>query len=202
MGPNDERTITLQIVPERQGEMGSTAVVRFAAQASMVTLATLPKLELTFQSEPDVLIGGMHAIDVHVRNVGTGVARNVKLEADVPKNLRHDTGDTVLEAEFFDIAPGESKRIRLQTIAAEPGAASVALRALTEDGVQQEQTAELRVLAPALEAVITGPNRRYLDRQATFQISDQEQRHCHCDQLRIHHAIARRAELQQRQQSR
>ncbi len=171
MGPGDERTITLQIIPERQGEMGSTAIVRFAAQASMRTLATLPKLELTFQAEPDVLIGSAHAIDVHVRNTGTGVARGVKLEADVPKNLRHETGDTVLEAPFGDIAPGESKRIRLATIAAEPGQASVALRALTEDGVQQEQTADLRVLAPALEAVITGPNRRYLDRQATFQIA-------------------------------
>ncbi len=50
MGPNDERTITLQIIPERQGEMGSTAAVRFAAQASMRTTATLPKLELSFSS--------------------------------------------------------------------------------------------------------------------------------------------------------
>lgn len=171
MGPNDERTITLQIIPERQGEMGSTAIVRIAAQASVRTLATLPKLELTFQAAPDVLIGSSHSIDVNVRNTGTGVARGVKLEADVPKNLRHDTGDTVLEAPFGDIAPGESKRIRLDTIAAEPGEANIVLRALTEDGVQQEQTAQLRVLAPALEAVITGPNRRYLDRQAKFQIT-------------------------------
>lgn len=171
MGPNDERTITLQIIPERQGEMGSTAAVRFAAQASMRTTATLPKLELTFQAAADVLIGSSHSIDVNVRNTGTGVAKAVKLEADVPKNLRHDTGDTVLEAPFGDIAPGESKRIRLDTIAAEAGEANVVLRALTEDGVQQEQTAACKVLAPSLEAVITGPNRRYLDRQATFQIT-------------------------------
>ena len=170
MGPNDERTITSQIIPQRQGEIGSTAVVRIATQASARTLATLPKLELTFQSVPDVLIGNSHAIDVNIRNTGTGVAKAVKLEAFIPKGLRHASGTSELESDLGDIAPGGSINRRLENIAAEAGAASVVLRALTEDGVQQEQKAELRVLAPALEAVVTGPNRRYLDRQAIFKV--------------------------------
>ncbi|MCC6509662.1 MAG: DUF11 domain-containing protein [Pirellulaceae bacterium] len=170
MGPGDERTINLQIIPERQGEMGSTAAVRFAAQASMRTLATLPKLELAYNAAPEVLIGSSHAIDVTVKNVGTGVARGVKLEADLPTNVRHESGDTSLDAVFGDIAPGESKRIQLNSLATEPGQASCTIRALTDDGVQQEQKVDVRVLAPALEAVITGPNRRFLDRQATFEV--------------------------------
>lgn len=170
MAPGDERTINLQIVPERQGELGSTAVVRFAAQASVRTLATLPKLELTQSCAPEVLIGSAHAIDVVVKNVGTGVARGVRLEADLPANLRHESGDASLEASFGELAPNESKHIRLDAIAVEPGQGVCAIRALTEDGVQQTQKAELRVLAPALEASIAGPSKRYLDRQATFEI--------------------------------
>ncbi len=170
MGPGDERTITLQIVPERQGELGSTAAVRFAAQASMRTLATLPKLELVPSASADVLIGSPHSIDVTVKNIGTGMARAVRLEADLPRNVRHESGDASLEASFGDIAPGDSKRIRLDSIATEPGAGVCMIRALTEDGLQQEQKVDLQVLAPALEAAISGPNRRYLDRQATFEI--------------------------------
>ncbi len=128
----------------------------------MRTLATLPKLELSFNAQPEVLIGSTHAIDVTVKNVGTGVAKAVRLEADLPTHLRHDSGDSILEAEFGNIAPGENKLIRLSTIAAEPGTTTISLRALTEDGVQQEQKVDLRVMAPALEAAITGPNRRYL----------------------------------------
>lgn len=170
MGPGDERTINLQIVPERQGELGSTAAVKFAAQVSVRTLATLPKLELTPSAAPDVLIGSPYAIDVVVKNVGTGVARAVMLEADLPQNVRFESGDASLEASFGDIAPGESRRIRLDSIATEAGQAFSSIRALTEDGIQQEQKVELRVLAPVLKATITGPNKRYLDRQATFTI--------------------------------
>lgn len=43
MAAGDERTITLQIVPEVQGEVGSNALVYFAAQASVRTVATLPQ---------------------------------------------------------------------------------------------------------------------------------------------------------------
>ena len=170
MAPGDERTINLQIVPERQGELGSTAVVRFAAQASVRTLATLPKLELTQSSSPEVLIGSPHAIDVVVKNVGTGVARGVRLEADVPTNLRHESGKAILEASFGEIAPNESRHIRLDATAIEPGQGVCAIRALTEDGLQQEQKVELRVLAPALRASIVGPTLKYLDRQATFKV--------------------------------
>ena len=170
MAPGDERTINLQIIPERQGELGSTAVVRFAAQASVRTLATLPKLELTQSSAPEVLIGSPHAIDVVVKNVGTGVARGVRLEADLPANVRHESGDASLEASFGELAPNESKHIRLDSMAIEPGPGVCAIRALTEDGLQQAQKIDLRVLAPVLEASIVGPSKRYLDRQATFEV--------------------------------
>lgn len=43
MPPGDERTINLQMIPERQGELGSVASVQFAAQASVRTVANSPQ---------------------------------------------------------------------------------------------------------------------------------------------------------------
>ena len=50
MSAGDERTISLQIIPEVEGEVGSVASVHFAAQASVRTVATLPQLVLQVDS--------------------------------------------------------------------------------------------------------------------------------------------------------
>ncbi|MFO1064024.1 MAG: hypothetical protein U0892_09190 [Pirellulales bacterium] len=173
MGPGDERTINVQIVPEAQGEIGSVATVHFAAQASVRTIATSPKLEITYTALPDVLIGDSYNIEVNVKNVGTGVAKGVRLEADLPSQLKHESGDAHLEAVFGALAPNESKRIRLDTRAVEPGAGECMIRGMSEDGLQQEQKVALQVLAPKLAMQISGPARRFVDRQAKFEIAIQ-----------------------------
>lgn len=167
----EERTITLQIVPEVQGELGSVATVQFAAQASVRTVATLPKLELVLQSQPEVLIGDVHQVMVTVQNTGTGVARGVTLEADIPPQLKHASGNAQLEAVLGDLRPNESKRIELAAAAVQPGASICEVRAISDDGINAAQQVNVEVTAPKLVASIEGPKVRYLDRQATYHIT-------------------------------
>lgn len=170
MPAGDERTINLQMIPERQGELGSVATVHFTAQASLRTVATQPKLEIQIESQPESLIGDSQLIAVIVKNVGTGVARGVRLEADLPAQLRHESGDQHLEAIFpNDLPPNQSQRIELRSTAAQPGDATCVIRALTEDGAEAQQQVPITVLSPALAASIEGPRLRYLDRQATYK---------------------------------
>ena len=174
MPAGDERTINLQMVPERQGELGSVATVHFTAQASLRTVATQPKLEIQIEAQPESLIGDSQLIAVTVKNVGTGVARGVRLEADLPAQLRHESGDQHLEAIFpNELAPNQSQRIELRSTAAQPGDATCMIRALTEDGAEAQQQVPITVLAPALAASIEGPRLRYLDRQATYKFKVQ-----------------------------
>ena len=79
MPAGDERTINLQMIPERQGELGSVATVHFAAQASLRTVATQPKLEIQIDAQSESLIGDSPLIAVTVKNVGTGVARGCSI---------------------------------------------------------------------------------------------------------------------------
>ncbi len=171
MAAGDERTITLQIVPEVQGEVGSNALVYFAAQASVRTVATLPKLELQLSSQPDMLVASRQQISVTVKNTGTGVARGVRLEADLPAQIKNDRSDAPeLAASLGDMRPGEVQTIMLDVTAVAPGQAAIAFRAISDDGLLAEQQAPLEVLAPQLTASIEGPKLRYLERQATYQI--------------------------------
>jgi uncharacterized repeat protein (TIGR01451 family) len=170
MAPGDEKTISLIIVPEVEGEVGSVASVHFAAQASVRTIATAPQLDMQVDSTGPVLIGQSQQVSVNLRNSGTGVARSVRLEADIPAQLRHESGETQLEALVGDLRPGETRRLVLNVAAVQPGQAQCPLRAKNDDGIQVERVMSVDVRAPQLNATIAGPNRRYLQRQATYRI--------------------------------
>lgn len=173
MAAGDEKTINLQLVPEAQGEIGSVASVHFAAQASVRTVATLPRVEVQIEAQSEVLIGGSQQINVTIRNSGTGVARNVRLEADIPAQLRHESGEAMLEAVIGNLRPNEVKRLGLVASAVLAGRGQCVVRAVDDDGVQAEQAAAIDVRAPQLVAAITGPSLRYLERQATYRITVQ-----------------------------
>ncbi|HBE70275.1 MAG TPA: hypothetical protein DDW52_19165 [Planctomycetaceae bacterium] len=167
----EERLIRMTVVPEVEGEIGSTASVMFATQASARTLATQPKLELAVEASPNVLIGDQQNMVLVVRNSGSGVARNVALTVDVPENLSHPSGASI-EAKLADLHPNESRRIdNLSFQAIQAGVNNCVVRILTEDGTQAEEVVPIDVRAPRLIADIRGPSERYLQREATYEIA-------------------------------
>lgn len=170
MGPGDEKTINLQIIPEIEGEVGSVASVHFAAQASVRSMATAPQLDLQVETPSPVVIGQGQMIAVTIRNTGTGVARGIRLEADIPPQLKHESGENELQAALGDLRPGESQRLTLNVAAIQPGQSVCPLRAINEDGIQAQNQFNVDVRAPQLQATIAGPGRRYLERQATYQV--------------------------------
>ncbi len=166
-----EQTITIELVPELEGEIGSVASVNFAAQASVRTMSTQPKLVVKQLLEPLVLGGESVKIMIDVSNAGTGIARNVRLEEDVPQNMRHASGAKVLELSVGDLAPGESQKFDIELTAISAGKVSNILRAVAENAVVNESASPIEVVAPKLQIGVEGPKMRYLERQATYAAS-------------------------------
>jgi uncharacterized repeat protein (TIGR01451 family) len=167
----EERLIRINLIPEIEGEIGSTASVMFAAQASVRTLATKPKLEIEIDASPSVMIGSNFQPRMTIRNAGTGVARNVTIEVEVPANLSHPGGSTI-GADLNDLHPSESRPIDgLVFAAASAGSGQCIVRALTDDGVQFEKIVNVEVKAAKLVAQIQGPRERYLQREAAYTLA-------------------------------
>lgn len=168
----EERSIRVNLIPIVEGEIGSIASVRFGTMASVRTLATQAKLELLIESLPEVLIGSPHRLTMQLKNSGTGVARNVTLEVDVPGNMSHSSGVATIAAELGDLHPNESRPIsNLEFTAAQAGKAVCVVRALTADGVLAEKQVNVDVRAPQLTANIQGPRERYLQREAKYTLT-------------------------------
>jgi uncharacterized repeat protein (TIGR01451 family) len=168
--PGDEATVEMQITPTSEGELGSVASVTFRAEASARTKATRPQLKLDVVAPSKVLIGETAPLRIRLSNPGSGAATGVVLTEEVPSGLKHE-GGRELEFEVGTLAPGESRELELSLAAAQPGIATNVLRAVGEGNLEVEDRDDIEVIAPALKLALKGPSRRYLQRNATYEIS-------------------------------
>ena len=166
----EERKIEIQLVPTREGELGSVASLSYRAEASTRTLATKPVLQLEVNAPRQALIGEEVKLAIHLVNSGSGAAKDVILYNALPPQLKHDAGGE-LEYEVGTLAPGESRDVQLTLRAAAAGQVRNPLIVRADGNVLAEAEAALEVIAPSLEVALEGPRRRYLERQATYVMS-------------------------------
>ncbi len=166
----DERTVTMQLVPETEGELGSVARVTFEAAASVRTISTRPELKIVQRAPEKVLIGQQLEIELEVSNPGTGEATNVSLQADVPEGLEHPKGRE-LDNAIGSLMPGEVRTQVLRLRAVSPGMIQNQIRLVSADGLTADHTINVEVIAPELAVELSGPSRRFLERQATYQLN-------------------------------
>lgn len=167
--PGEETTVSMQLMPLTEGEIGSVARVVFQAQASVRTLCTRPQLSLTHSGPQKALIGELVVFDITVSNPGSGVATGVVLEEDIPEGLTHAAGRE-LEFEIGSLRPNETRQLQLTLKAEKPGLVQNEILVRGDANLIAEHAVELEIVAPALEVALDGPKMRYLDRPATYDV--------------------------------
>lgn len=170
MQPGDEVGISLQVMPTAEGEIGSTAHVTFAAQATSRSICTRPQLTVEHTAPPKVLIGESLTVGITVANPGTGPATGVMIEEDVPDGLAHVAGRQ-LEYEVGTLRPGESKRLELALKADKAGLIENTIVVRGDGNLSASHRVQVEVIAPQLEVDVSGPKKRFLQRQATYTVS-------------------------------
>ena len=168
--PGDEQTAELQLMPTAEGEIGSVATLHFRAEASVRTMSTKPMLTMEVRAPSKVMKGDEVMFKIRLSNPGTGAATGIVVGENVPQGLSHSSGGE-LEFEVGTLKPGESRELELALKAAEAGQVTNTISAQGEGNLQAEVQSELEVVAPQLQVSLAGPKRRYLERNATHNIS-------------------------------
>ena len=169
LAPEEEKVFECRFVPETEGEIGSTATVSFAAEASGRTIVTRPMLKLAVNAPSESLIGEKIKFDIAISNPGSGTATNVTLLENVPDGLEHPSGRT-LNNVIGDIKPGETKKLSLTLRTALPGVISNLMTVTADADLKEEATTEIKVNAPELALEIVGAKNRYLQREAVYHL--------------------------------
>lgn len=170
LSPGDERVVEMELMPTDEGELGSVAMVTFAAQASAKVRCTKPQLALRLTAGPRVMIGQQHIVQIEIANPGSGDATGVMLLETVPEGVSHEAGPA-LEFEVGALRPGESKQLDLVLTAEQAGRIRNAMTARADAGLEVEAVCEFEVIAPDLKVSVEGPKQRYLERPATYTVS-------------------------------
>src|SRR5262249_33721259 len=147
MQPGEEGQITLQVMPQSEGEIGSTAHVSFAAAATSRSICTRPQLAIEHSAPPKVLIGESLTVGIAVSNPGTGPATGVIIEEDVPPGLAHVAGSQ-LEYEVGTLRPGESKRLELSLKAEKAGVVQNVIHVRGDANLAAQHAVQIEVVAP------------------------------------------------------
>jgi uncharacterized repeat protein (TIGR01451 family) len=168
--PGSGTTVEMQIMPTEEGEVGSVATIRFQAEASARSIVTRPKLVVETAGANRVLVGDDTTLTFTVSNPGSGVATGVVLAEHIPDGLKHP-GGAELEYTVGDLKPGESRQLQLRLKAVKRGTIGNAITARADAGLRAEHHFNLEVTSPQLDIALAGPKRRYLEREATYQLS-------------------------------
>ncbi len=170
MEAGEEKTVEVKLMPLSEGEIGSVATVHFKASASVRTRATKPELVVQTSMPKTVTIGEEVKLTITVSNPGSGVARGVIIQEQVPAGLQHPAG-AELEYEIGDLAPNQSRTLELKLAAARPGKVTNVIVARGQAGLETIEKLSLEVIAPQLKLAISGPKRRFLERKTTYKLS-------------------------------
>lgn len=76
LDPGEEETVTMQLMPEVEGDIGSVATVTFQASASVRTVATRPLLTIEHTVPDRVHVGEGVTLNIRVSNPGSGAAQS------------------------------------------------------------------------------------------------------------------------------
>jgi uncharacterized repeat protein (TIGR01451 family) len=163
----EQRKISIRVIPQEAGEIGSVATVNFVAEAAAETVVTAPRLEFNISAPSAARLGEMVPFKFEVKNVGTGEARGVVIRDLIPKNLSHGSGND-LEYEVGRLMPGKARQLTLELRAGKVGTAVNRAVVLAEGGLTTEAKATIEISGSKVALSRSGPQRRYLGRQAVF----------------------------------
>lgn len=171
MAPGQTREVSVNLVPRKQGEIGSVARMTFQAAASAKSISTKPKIGLTHTGPQKVLKGTNAQFVVTIRNNGDGIARNVSIEEDVPEGFVFSNGSgNRLAYEIGALAPGQARNVTLHLRAIKSGKYVSRIKARIGKALASTHDHSVEVVAPVLKMKLTGPARRFIEREAVYNV--------------------------------
>ena len=168
--PGETKTIALTLIPSRRGGLQAKASVRFTGLAASQFVVKEPMLKIVISGPLKALVGDTASQFITVSNPGTGVAKNVTIEAIIPVGLEHPRGSKLV-MEIGSLSPGESRKVRLSLTAITGGSQKITVKATALATLTVRGERVVSIASPSLKVALSGPGLRYIGRKAVYTLT-------------------------------
>ena len=170
MGPGAEKKISIRVIPEQPGQIGSVATVNFVTEVASETKITSPQLTIKTDQPEAVKPGEITVVNYTITNSGTGDAKNVYLRSIIPPQFSHPGGDD-LEYSVGIIPAGATKEVQLKLKAIKPGAGKNISSVMGDGNLKVATEIPLKVIGNSEQFLLTrkGPKNRYLGHSGVYE---------------------------------
>ncbi|HSG72299.1 MAG TPA: hypothetical protein VLA12_17920, partial [Planctomycetaceae bacterium] len=167
MQPGEEKKISIRVIPEQAGPIGSVATVNYVAEVGSETVIELPKIDFRMVLPPDARVGEVVTCRFDIENKGDQTITGLILRDILPEGLYHPSGQD-LENPLGDLKPGDRIIEQLQLKIVKTGEIVNTAYLGAEGGLRLEATARLNAKSSTLTITRRGPQRRVVGSPAIY----------------------------------
>jgi uncharacterized repeat protein (TIGR01451 family) len=165
------REIVLVLQPTGEGDVKNCARVQFEHGQCVVTKIPRPELTVRKAGPKQAVLYDAMTFELVVSNSGSVPVTDVKVTDTLPEGLEAGGGTNPLTWDVGTLAPGQGKHIEYQVIAKKPGSWCNKAVVTAAGGLRQESSVCVTVGEPKLQLTKTGPEQRFVNRPATYQLT-------------------------------
>ncbi|MDR2641214.1 MAG: DUF11 domain-containing protein [Planctomycetaceae bacterium] len=167
---SEQVIVEMRVIPIREGEIGSVAVVNYFAEASSRTMVTRPKIHVDVKAPQEIRLGETANIEITISNPGTATTTGIIVEEHIPDGLYHKDGKDIVNRNIDTLKPKEAKKLTLPLICVGAGTLQNRLVVKANGNLKVEEKTIINALAPILDLKIVGAKQRFLERKSDFKL--------------------------------
>ncbi len=171
LGARESKVIKVTGMVEKPGTRRHCAVATYREPACVDIAAIQPALKLMKTAPANALLCDPIPYKVVVSNVGTGTAREVRVQEELPPDMKTADGRSSVMMDAGDLEEGQSRSFEFQVKAARTGEFTNTALAMSAGGLRAAAAAKTMVRRPSLALVKSGPELRYVGTSITYELT-------------------------------
>ncbi len=167
--PGERRNLVIEVTPEEKQRVEIDTQLVVAKRGQIAVGVRQPELVLSVTGPDEGIVGASTTHLVTISNNGDGIARDVRLEANFPEELKFLKQVGLSKPKT--LLPGQKMQVEVLSVPQAPGMTGLTFVATGKGSKTDPTKAELRVAQPELRIATVGPDMNFVERDGIYTIT-------------------------------